>query len=516
MRIAVILATISTTIMLGQFHPSAAAPHQQQEAVCTGVLDTGSGMAGSTLGNCSLPPDSASEHAVQNACKQGVRCEVRAMVTMSRNGTMQVQRVISAIEIPTRTFNEAGLMQKIAGQYTYAARGYTGRMVISIQSVCEVANELSCLNRTVLKLSLMTGRMNGNNATCQIDAIEQPAARVIGPASQFVFADESRRIIEITIDSKQGLFKAEVRGSEDNNCGAGGAFAGIWTPDKAHTTQLSPMATVNPRSAAPNLENIELELSAYEGRWSDGKCASKWSDVSVTRSDVIFRDQLGRTDVERVVSVEAGGFQTRSVLSSRGSTGGLWKYELVATDVIRVQNLSIGSKFDLHRCLPNPPAARLKETSAEQASIPTPQSPSVIQRTAPLKVASFTVIINFSPKARQRMIDLGEYLTIHAYFYGEPSEQGENLADYTGRIQVGEAFQTMPMKSYASATFSGSNIDLTKIAFLKDNEPFVRVNVYSADRVVIGNLLDCDTFEEPVMVAARGPVTLVCRLAGED
>jgi len=114
------------------------------------------------------------------------------------------------------------------------------------------------------------------------------------------------------------------------------------------------------------------------------------------------------------------------------------------------------------------------------------------------------------------MIDLGEYLTIHAYFYGEPSEQGENLADYTGRIQVGEAFQTMPMKSYASATFSGSNIDLTKIAFLKDNEPFVRVNVYSADRVVIGNLLDCDTFEEPVMVAARGPVTLVCRLAGED
>lgn len=86
-------------------HPSQAAPKQiQKKIVCTGVMDTGSGMAGSRIGDdegstCFIEADSAPEHAVQAVCRSGSQCQVSAIAIILKNGDMQIQKVMSVRQI---------------------------------------------------------------------------------------------------------------------------------------------------------------------------------------------------------------------------------------------------------------------------------------------------------------------------------------------------------------------------------------------------------------------------------
>lgn len=283
-------------------------------------------------------------------------------------------------------------------------------------------------------------------------------------------------------------------------------------PSKSGDSALTQRAPTNINA----LKTFAPKLLMFEGRWSDGKCSSRWNDWSVTGLEITFHDQSGGVDVERVIDVDSRGFRTQSVMASRGAVGGLWRYQPLATDTIRVQNVSSGVMFYLRKCQSSPEAVGGREAAANEATTSIPQPRTAAQDRIPVKIAPFTVIVNFSPQARQRMTELGEYLAIYASFYGEPNKRGEKYADNTGRVQLGEAAQTVPMKSYASATFSGNGIDLTKLPFIKEEEPFVLINVSSARRSTSNNLLDCGVFQDPVLVAARGPVTLVCRLIGED
>ena len=86
-------------------HPSQATPKQiQKKVVCTGTMNTGSGMAGSRIGDdegstCFIEADSIPEHAVQAVCRSGSQCQVSAIATILKSGDMQIQKVISVRQI---------------------------------------------------------------------------------------------------------------------------------------------------------------------------------------------------------------------------------------------------------------------------------------------------------------------------------------------------------------------------------------------------------------------------------
>lgn len=75
---------------------------QTRRHICEGEFGTGSGLAGSYIGDaCRIASGTAEEEAVQNACGQGATCRVTAEVR-ERNGFLMVEKVVSAEETSPR------------------------------------------------------------------------------------------------------------------------------------------------------------------------------------------------------------------------------------------------------------------------------------------------------------------------------------------------------------------------------------------------------------------------------
>jgi hypothetical protein len=67
---------------------------------CTGEFGSGSGLAGSHVGDsCRLKADSEAERLVQKTCQQGSTCEVRAIVTVQPGGLLLILRVLEVRQV---------------------------------------------------------------------------------------------------------------------------------------------------------------------------------------------------------------------------------------------------------------------------------------------------------------------------------------------------------------------------------------------------------------------------------
>lgn len=90
---------IATALLIGV--PAAGAPAADlKKALCSGEFGTGSGMAGSYVGdNCFLAADSDVERHVQNICAQNSKCEATGMVATVENGNLQIQSVLSVVQV---------------------------------------------------------------------------------------------------------------------------------------------------------------------------------------------------------------------------------------------------------------------------------------------------------------------------------------------------------------------------------------------------------------------------------
>jgi hypothetical protein len=90
---------ISTALLIGVLAADAQAANLKK-ALCSGEFGTGSGMAGSYVGdNCFLAADSDVERQVQNICAQNSKCEVTGMVTAVENSNLQIQSVLSVVQV---------------------------------------------------------------------------------------------------------------------------------------------------------------------------------------------------------------------------------------------------------------------------------------------------------------------------------------------------------------------------------------------------------------------------------
>jgi hypothetical protein len=82
--------------------------------VCEGTMDTGSGMAGSTLGDCSFQADSEPERLVQSVCEQGATCRVEAIGRPGRQG--EVAKVLTVRQIAMPKSDKPSYLESVAGR----------------------------------------------------------------------------------------------------------------------------------------------------------------------------------------------------------------------------------------------------------------------------------------------------------------------------------------------------------------------------------------------------------------
>ena len=80
--------------------------------VCEGVLDTGSGMAGSTLGDCAFKADSDQERLVQSVCAQGSTCRVEGLARLRRRG--EIAKVLAVRQLALPQSNKTSYLEDVA------------------------------------------------------------------------------------------------------------------------------------------------------------------------------------------------------------------------------------------------------------------------------------------------------------------------------------------------------------------------------------------------------------------
>ena len=76
-----------------------------------------------------------------------------------------------------------------------------------------------------------------------------------------------------------------------------------------------------------------------------------------------------------------------------------------------------------------------------------------------------------------------------------------------GRVQA-------EIPTAGTATFDGSALQQDKLGLIQ-GEPQVNINVYSGRKSSPDNLLDCGMFQDSVVVAAKAPIRVDCKLIAE-
>lgn len=170
----------------------------------------------------------------------------------------------------TSTVKDAGTTAsstlRPAGTYSYTEQGYQGKMTITEVPVCDVNAFSGCQSRSALKAKIATSNANGSQ--CDVDAVENIAARVSvgGTINTVLVADAIR--IDVKFLSGKAIISNNNGGDFGAFCGIGTYFLGNWSKIRAQASTAhansrlcsSPQAWqhVNPDAAAEarGVENL--------------------------------------------------------------------------------------------------------------------------------------------------------------------------------------------------------------------------------------------------------------------
>ena len=174
------------------------------------------------------------KNAMANTMDQSsLKAEQRAWLTNVRNkcqDSLCIRRVykerIAALNNSPAASNISG--GTITGLYKYKEKGFYGDMTVSEVSSCTLfPKALGCLSTQVL-----TAKINSINSTnahdCEMDLIENPAARITNASNTevaFVSKDKSQNIDITVIFNPKG---ADISGDAFNGCGLRGSILGHW------------------------------------------------------------------------------------------------------------------------------------------------------------------------------------------------------------------------------------------------------------------------------------------------
>ena len=127
----------------------------------------------------------------------------------------------------------------------------------------------------------------------------------------------------------------------------------------------------------------------------------------------------------------------------------------------------------------------------------------------------FSVDLSFTSDALESLTGLGEEIIVSASYYADPSAEGAEFADETGRINLGnEDVQAAAEPGLVQIT--GSGVDDDQLLCI-DGEIGVNVNVFTARLTGDLNLISCDIIDGSLDdVIHSMPVALQCALIEED
>jgi hypothetical protein len=127
----------------------------------------------------------------------------------------------------------------------------------------------------------------------------------------------------------------------------------------------------------------------------------------------------------------------------------------------------------------------------------------------------FSIDVSLSPQAAAKLAALKEQIVVSVLWYGEPTKAARKHADEMGQIDLGKEEARLP-GSGGRAEITGRSVQLKQLDWVKDRAVQVNVNVFSARLSGPNNILNCDLFDDNVVVARSKSVQIACKLIEEQ
>lgn len=119
------------------------------------------------------------------------------------------------------------------------------------------------------------------------------------------------------------------------------------------------------------------------------------------------------------------------------------------------------------------------------------------------------IVISFDEATIARLTSLGEWVTVSAYYFGDPARE-DAPTDEMGMVYLGTEEATIfPANQRIEL---GGFLDAAPLDWTV--APLVNVNVYSSRFVDENNMLDCGLVEGLVAELAQADQAISCRLLG--
>jgi hypothetical protein len=119
------------------------------------------------------------------------------------------------------------------------------------------------------------------------------------------------------------------------------------------------------------------------------------------------------------------------------------------------------------------------------------------------------IIITFDEATIARLTSLGEWVTVSAYYFGDPARE-DAPTDEMGMVYLGhEEANIFPANQRIEL---GGFLDAAPLEWAV--EPLISVNIYSARFVDENNILDCGLVEGPVAALSAEDQMISCTLLG--
>lgn len=128
---------------------------------------------------------------------------------------------------------------------------------------------------------------------------------------------------------------------------------------------------------------------------------------------------------------------------------------------------------------------------------------------------SFSFNLSLSPKAAALLAEKKERIIVWSSWWGEPTKAAKKYADEVGQIALGQERVTLTAAGGAGE-LTGRKVAVNHIDRVKDRAVQVWINVYTARLSGPDNLLNCDIFEDSLLVARAKPIAIACKLIGEN
>jgi len=124
----------------------------------------------------------------------------------------------------------------------------------------------------------------------------------------------------------------------------------------------------------------------------------------------------------------------------------------------------------------------------------------------------FAVALRFDPATAGALAERGEAVVVSTVFYGEANAEGQDQADDTGTIWLGNAEFTLAPGD--QTVVIPGNIDRGALKWVEGGVVKANVNVFSARYSDERNILDCGIFDDDVRVAQAAVPEIGCALLG--